>query len=159
MSEVTTIKYCKKFTAIKYCKWCGAPFEVKSPNQKYCNPDDKNCSQESKRESWRKAASKYRKNYKDILQISQVYKLGSGFLSSKPKNDFDEEYIAILKEKKRLKLNGMLIGLGAGIQFTSRPILQNSLKLDFAPMLELYPYFMVLAVVLIGFIVFGVYSK
>ncbi|MCE7698808.1 MAG: hypothetical protein K8E24_008265 [Methanobacterium paludis] len=32
----------KNFTAIKYCKWCGEPFEVKSPNQKYCSPDIKN---------------------------------------------------------------------------------------------------------------------
>ena len=148
-----------KVTAIRYCKWCGDPFEVKSPNQKYCHPDDKNCSQESKRESWRKAACKYRNNYKNILQISQVYKLGSGFLSSKPKNDFDEEYTAILKEKKRLKLNGIMIGLSAGIQFTSRPLMENTLKLDYIPVLELYPYFLVLAFVLVGFVVFGIYYK
>lgn len=24
-------------TIIKYCGWCGDPFEVKSPNQKYCS--------------------------------------------------------------------------------------------------------------------------
>ena len=148
-----------KFTAIRYCKWCGDPFEVKSPNQKYCHPDNKNCSQESKRESWRKAASKYRRNYKDILQISQVYKLGSGLLSSTPKEDFDEEYIAILKEKKRLKLNGVMIGLSTVLQFTSRPLFQDVLRLDSAPILELYPYFLALAVVLVGFVVFGVYSK
>ena len=148
-----------KFTAIRYCKWCGDPFEVKSPNQKYCHPDNKNCSQESKRESWRKAASKYRRNYKDILQISQVYKLGSGLLSSTPKEDFDEEYIAILIEKKRLKLNGVMIGLSTVLQFTSRPLFQDVLRLDSAPILELYPYFLALAVVLVGFVVFGVYSK
>ncbi len=148
-----------KFTAIRYCKWCGDPFEVRSPNQKYCHPDDKSCSQESKRESWRKAASKYRKNYKNILQISQVYKLGSGFLSSTPKNDFDEEYTAILKEKKRLKLNGIMVGLSTGIQFSSRPLFQSALRLDSAPALELYPYFLVLAFVLVGFIVFGIYYK
>ena len=148
-----------KVTVIRYCKWCGDPFEVKSPNQKYCHPDDKKCSQESKRESWRKAASKYRSNYKNVLQISQVYKLGSGFLSSKPKNDFDEEYTAILKEKKRLKLNGMMIGLSAGFQITSRPLFQGALKLDSIPALELYPYFLVLTVVLVGFIIFGIYYK
>lgn len=148
-----------KFTAIRYCKWCGDPFVVRSPNQKYCHPDDKNCSQESKRESWRKAASKYRKNYKNVLQISQVYKLGSGFLSSKPKNNFEEEYTAILKEKKRLKLNGMVIGLGTGIQFTSRPLLQDALKLDSIAFMELYPYFLVLAFVLVGFALFGMYSR
>ena len=148
-----------KFTAIRYCKWCGDPFEVRSPNQKYCHPDTKNCSQESKRESWRKAASKYRKNYKNILQISQVYKLGSGLLSSTPKENFEEEYTAILKEKKRLKLNGMVIGLSTGLQLTSRPLLQDALRFDPAPMLELYPYLLVLAVVFVGFIVFGIYSK
>ncbi|OEC88287.1 MULTISPECIES: hypothetical protein [Methanobacterium] len=147
-----------KFTVIRYCKWCGDPFEVRSPNQKYCHPDDKNCSQESKRESWRKAASKYRKNYKNILQISQVYKLGSGLLGSTPKENFDEEYVAILKEKKRLKLNGMIF-LSTGVQFTSRSLFQDVLRMDTAPMLELYPYFLVLAVVLVGFVVFGIYYK
>ena len=148
-----------KVTAIKYCKWCGDPFEVRSPNQKYCHPDDKNCSQESKRESWRKAASKYRKNYKNILQISQVYKLGSGFLSSKPKNDFDEEYRAILKEKKRLKLNGLMIGLSAGLQFTSRPLFENTLQRGAFPVVELNPYLLVLIFALVCAVVFGVYYK
>ncbi|MEL7670187.1 hypothetical protein [Methanobacterium sp.] len=148
-----------KFTVIRYCKWCGDPFEVRSPNQKYCHPDDKNCSQESKRESWRKAASKYRKNYKNILQISQVYKLGSGLLGSTPKENFDEEYVAILKEKKRLKLNGMMIFLSTGVQFTSRSIFQDVLRMDTAPILELYPYFLVLALVLVGFVVCGIYYK
>ncbi|MGB9979243.1 hypothetical protein [Methanobacterium sp.] len=148
-----------KVTAIRYCKWCGDPFEVRSPNQKYCHHDDKNCSQESKRESWRKAASKYRKNYKNILQISQVYKLGSGLLSSTPKEDFDEEYTAILKEKKRLKLNGMLIGLSTGLQLTSRPLFQSTLRIESTPVLELYPYFLALAFVLVGLIVFGIYYK
>ncbi len=148
-----------KFTVIRYCKWCGDPFEVRSPNQKYCHPDYKNCSQESKRESWRKAASKYRKNYKNILQISQVYKLGSGLLSSTPKENFDEEYRAILKEKKRLKLNGVMIGLSTGVQLTSRPLFQGVLRMDSAPELEIYPYFLVLAAVMIVFVVFGIYSK
>ncbi|MEN6293638.1 MAG: hypothetical protein ABFD07_16685 [Methanobacterium sp.] len=148
-----------KFTVIRYCKWCGDPFEVRSPNQKYCHPDDKNCSQESKRESWRKAASKYRKNYKNILQISQVYKLGSGLLGSTPKENFDEEYVAILKEKKRLKLNGMMIFLSTGVQFTSRSLFQDVLRMDTAPILELYPYFLVLALVLVGFVVCGIYYK
>ncbi len=148
-----------KVTAIKYCKWCGDPFEVRSPNQKYCHPDDKNCSQESKRESWRKAASKYRKNYKNILQISQVYKLGSGFLSSTPKNDFDEEYRAILKEKKRLKLNGLMIGLSAGLQFTSRPLFENTLQRGALPVAELNPYLLVLIFALVFAVVFGIYYR
>ena len=36
-----------KVTSIKYCKWCGDPFEVKSPNQKYCSPSKKKCSKEA----------------------------------------------------------------------------------------------------------------
>lgn len=148
-----------KFTAIKYCNWCGDPFEVKSPNQKYCHHDNKNCSQEAKRESWRKAAGKYRKKYKNVLQISQVYKLGSGLLSSKPNEDFDKEYLAVVKEKKRLKLNGVIIGLSTGIQFAFRPLEESPLQRNLFPLLELYPYLLVLAILLVGIVVFGIYYE
>ena len=145
-----------KVTAIKYCNWCGDPFEIKSPNQKYC---DKNCSHEAKRESWRKAAYKYRKKYKDVLQISQVYKLGSGFLSSKPKDDFDEEYLAIAKEKRRLKLNGMIIGLGTWTQFAFRPFMETPLERNVFSVFEIYPYLLILALLLIGLVILGIYNE
>jgi hypothetical protein len=147
-----------KFTAIKYCNWCGDPFEVKSPNQKYCHHDNKNCSQEAKRESWRKAAGKYRKKY-NVLQISQVYKLGSGLLSSKPNEDFDKEYLAVVKEKKRLKLNGVIIGLSTGIQFAVRPLEESPLQRNLLPLLELCHYLLVLAILLVGIVVFGIYYE
>lgn len=147
-----------KFTAIKYCKWCGDPFEIKSPNQKYCSQSKKNCSHEAKRESWRKASKKYRKNYKNVLQISQVYKLGSGLLSSKAKDDFAKEYLAIIKEKKRLKLNGFLIGLSPMFQFTFESVIDTPLNRSIFSIFEMYPYLLVLAL-LLGLIIFGAYNN
>jgi hypothetical protein len=147
----------KNFTAIKYCKWCGEPFEVKSPNQKYCSPDIKNCSKEAKRESWRKAAHKYRENYKDVLKISQVYKLGSGFLSSNPKEEFNAEYKAIQKEKKRLKLNSIGIGFWFWVQY-NLPFMRNLLERGNDP-LELYPALLIIGILLLSTVIFGVYYK
>jgi hypothetical protein len=153
---VVTISH--QVTAIKYCKWCGKPFEVKSPNQKYCPEDISNCSQEAKRESWRKASGKYRNNYKGISTISQEYKLGSGLLSCHSQADFDKEYLAIQKEKKRLKLNGVMIGLSAGIQLTSRPVIENTLQRGITPFFD-NPQLLILVIMLVGVIIFGVYHK
>ncbi|MGB9937539.1 MAG: hypothetical protein ACPK7O_07440 [Methanobacterium sp.] len=147
-----------KVTAIKYCRWCGDPFEIKSPNQKYCSPSKKNCSKEAKRESWRNAASKYRKKYRNVLQISQVYKTGTGLLSSKPHEDFDKEYVAIVKERRRLKLNGFLIGLSPLLQFTCRPLIDAPLNRGVFSVFEAYPYLLVFAVFL-GLIAFGIYHE
>ena len=148
----------KNFTAIKYCKWCGEPFEVKSPNQKYCSPDVKNCSKEAKRESWRKAAHKYRENYKDVLKISQVYKLGSGFLSSNPKEEFNAEYIAIQKEKKRLRLNSIGIGFWFWVQY-NLPFMRNLLERGNDPVIDLYPALIIIGILLLSTVIFGVYYK
>lgn len=148
-----------KFTAIKYCNWCGDPFEVKSPNQKYCSPSIKDCSKEAKRESWRNAARRYRKKYKNVLQISQVYKTGTGFLSSTPYTDFDKEYTALIKEKKRLKLNGFIIGLLPLFQYTSRSFMETPLNRGCFSIFEIYPYLLVIALVLVGLIVFGIYNN
>lgn len=148
----------RKYTAIKYCKWCGDPFCVKSPNQKYCPPEVKNCSKEAKRESWRKAASKYRKNYKNVLNISQVYKLGSGFLSSTPQKEFDAEYQAIQKEKKRLKLNSIGIGFWFWVQY-NLPLVRNLMERGDNPLMNFYMMIVAVGVLLIGLLVFGVYYK
>lgn len=147
----------KKFTAIKFCKWCGDPFEVRSPNQRYCFPSKKNCSREAKRESWRKAAYRYRKKYKNVLRISQVYKTGTGFLSSKPQDDFDKEYLAIVKERKRLKLKGYLLCLSPLLQFTNRYFMETPLNRNVYSIFELYPYLLVIVLLLAGLIVFGIY--
>jgi hypothetical protein len=146
-----------QITAIKYCKWCGKPFEVKSPNQKYCSTTISNCSKEAKRESWRKASKKYRKNYKDILYISQVYKLGSGLLSSNPHINFDDEYLAIQKEKKRLKLGCIWFGLSFVIQF-SENFIGIIIKRNIIPTFELYPQLLVFFVFIIGVLIFGIYQ-
>lgn len=146
-------------TLVKYCKWCGDPFEVKSPNQKYCSPSKKNCSKEAKRESWRKAADKYRKKYKNVLDISQIYKMGTGFLSSNPHDDFDKEYQAIVKERKRLKLNGFIIGLSPLLQLMSRPVMETPLNRFAVSVLEVYSLLFVLTLVFVGLIVLGVYNN
>ncbi len=148
-----------KVTLIKYCNWCGAPFEVKSPNQKYCSPSKKNCSKEAKRESWRKAARKYRKQYKNVLQISQVYKTGTGLLSSTPHDDYDKEYAALLKERKRLKLSGFIIGLWPLFQYTSKPFMETPINRASFSIFEAYPYLLVIALVLVGLIIFGIYNN
>ena len=149
----------KKLTLIIYCNWCGDPFEVNSPNQKYCSSDLKNCSQESKRESWRKSAYKYRKNYKNILSISQVYKLGSGFLSSKAKTNFDEEYQAIQKEKKRLEINGIVAGVCIWVHFTCPFFNRNFLVRDNISFSDVYPQLIMLIILVVALHIFGTYNE
>lgn len=144
-----------KVTAIRYCNWCGDPFEVKSPNQKYCPPSKSDCSIEAKRESWRKAADKYRKKYKNVLQISQVYKMGTGFLGCKPYDDFDEEYAALVKEKKRLKLNGIIFVLSPLLQYVCRPLLESPVNRSISSF-EVLPLILVFGLIL-GFVTLGAY--
>jgi len=145
----------KKVTAIRYCQWCGDPFEVRSPNQKYCPKDEKDCSREAKRESWRKASHKYRNRYKNVLAISQVYKLGSGWLSSSAKNDFNEEYLAIQKEKKRLKINGVLAGACLWVQMAEQFSIRNILQRGNLAIEELWPLLIILMVFLILVLIMG----
>jgi len=145
-----------KVTRIKFCLWCGDAFEMKSPNQKYCPPSKKNCSKEAKRESWRRAATKYRSRYKNVLQVSQVYKIGTGFLSSTPHDDFDKEYAALIKERKRLKLNGLLIGLSPFLQLNFRPFMEVPTNRGIYSVMESYPYLFlgllaILLIILLGF--------
>lgn len=149
----------KEVTVIKYCNWCGDPFEVKSPNQKYCPSGRKDCSKEAKRESWRKASNNYRNNYKNVLNISQVYKLGSGWLSSTPKNDFNEEYQAIQKEKKRLNINGISLGLPLWVQMTTGLSMRNFLPRVNFSIGEIWPLLIALLVFLVVGLILGHYYK
>lgn len=149
----------REFTRIKYCNWCGDPFEVKSPNQKYCSPGIKDCGQEAKRESWRKAAYRYREKYKNVLQISQVYKLGSGWLGSSAKDDFNEEYRAIQNEKKRLKLNGILAGAYLWVQLVSQFSMKNILPRADTSFVEVWPQLIVLIMLVLAVLIFGHYYK
>lgn len=134
------------------------PLKLNHPIR-YCLPTKKNCSKEAKRESWRKASKNYKNNYKDFLQISQVYKLGSGFLGCKPQSDFDKEYRSIVKERKRLKLKGLLVGSFSWIQFACKPSNESMLQHVIFPLLELYPHILAIAFLFIVIIVFGVYYK
>ncbi|MCK9150509.1 hypothetical protein [Methanobacterium alcaliphilum] len=148
-----------QFTTIKYCNWCGDPFEVKSPNQKYCSPGNKNCSHEAKRESWRKAASKYRKNYKDTLLISQMYKLGSGFLGSSAEKDFNQEYKSIQKEKKRLKLNSILFGLCIYIELGCQHLIRNLFQRGTISYVESNPGILIILLIIVFAIIVGLYWR
>jgi hypothetical protein len=145
----------RELTAIKYCSWCGDPFEMKSPNQKYCPSDIKDCSKEAKRESWRKAAYKYRKKYKDVLAISQVYKLGSGWLSSTPNNDYNAEHLAIQKEKKRLKINTLIAGACLWAQMNSQFFMRNVLKFERISIDDFWPQIVVLIILIIAVLFLG----
>lgn len=149
----------RKFTTIRYCQWCGDPFEVKSPNQKYCPKGEKNCSKEAKRESWRKASHKYRDKYKNVISLPQVYKLGSGWLSSTPQNDFNDEYMAIQKEKKRLKINEILAGACLWAQMTSEFSMRNFLQRGSITVEELWPVLVILVIFLAFLLLFGYYSQ
>ncbi len=53
-----------------------------------------------KRESWRKAADKYRKKYKKVLQISQVYKKGTGFLEEHLMKILIKSMLALVNKKR-----------------------------------------------------------
>jgi hypothetical protein len=148
-----------KLHTIKYCRWCGNPFEIESPNQKYCPSNIKDCSKEAKRESWRKAAYKYRKKYKDVLMISQIYKLGSGWLSSTPNEDYKVEYLAIQKEKKRLKINSLIAGACIWAQINSQFFIRNFLQRDTISIAELWPQIAVLILLLIAVLFLGNFSQ
>ena len=131
----------------------------KAPNQKYCPPQEKNCSKEAKRESWRNASIKYRKKYKDILNIPQIYKLGTGWLSSKAKPNFDDEYYSIQKENKRLKINTIIAGVFFWIQLTNRGFMEYFLNREPMNLIEIYPILLFLSVFFMGMILFGTYHE
>lgn len=145
----------RQFSIIKYCNWCGDPFIVSSPNQKYCHPEIKSCSNESKRDSWRKAAHKYREKYKNVIPIPQVYKLGSGWLGPKAEADFEEEYYSIQKEKKRLRINSIIAGVCIWIQMNNQFFIRNFLTRNEISY-DLSPELIIFLVIILVFIIFGI---
>ncbi|MCE5214496.1 MAG: hypothetical protein LLF83_07245 [Methanobacterium sp.] len=128
---------------------------MRSPNQKYCHPDTKNCSKESKRDSWRKAAYKYREKYKKVIHIPQVYKLGSGWLGSKAEADFEEEYYSIQKEKKRLRINSIIAGVFIWVQLNNQFFIRNFLTRNEIS-LDLSPELIIFFVIVLTFIFLGI---
>ena len=114
--------------------------KLTEPNQKYCSSDLKNCSQESKRESWRKAAYKYRRNYK-------------------AKTNFDEEYQAIQKEKKRLEINGIVAGVCIWVHFTCPFFNRNFLVRDNISFSDVYPQLIMLIILVVALHIFGTYNE
>lgn len=146
-----------RFTKIRQCKWCGDFFEASSPNQQYCTGEFKNCSEESKKESWRKASSQYRNRYKDVCFLSSVYKLGSGFLGSFPENDFYKEHLAIRKEKNRLNLKAVNIGSAAVLNFSRILSVENFIDDAAYYIIESYPQLMILGIILLGALMFFIF--
>lgn len=95
--EVQKRKYITHF-----CFSCGKPiYAYKGHGQKYC----KSCSRNIRLERVRLLRLAYYKKWKDALPSD----LGTGWLSQNPKIDFNfnfnEEYLAIQREKKRLGLD------------------------------------------------------
>ena len=146
-----------EFTRIRYCLWCGDPFELKSPNQKYCRNSHKNCSQESKKESWRKASSKYRNKYKETCNISSVYKLGSGFLGCIPEENFELEAENIKKEKKRLKLGQLSVGTATFLTVEWMSVTEDLFNRGIIYVLESFPYLIISFLLVAVLIVASIY--
>lgn len=82
----------------RICEWCKDPFVPSHGNQKYCGDI---CRYEAKRERWRKDSRNYYHKWKDIKKEES---LGTGWLSSTPKNNFNDELYEVEKELKRLKI-------------------------------------------------------
>ena len=89
---------------ISFCHYCGKPF-VKIHNRSTL------CSYECKVKSTQDNKAKYQRNRrklinKGVLITNEANQIGTStvLLSKNIKNDFDEEHLAIMKEKKRVGL-------------------------------------------------------
>ena len=84
------------------CQYCGKPFNKGYKTEKYCCDD---CRKKAKQDSNARYQQKRRKNIKyGYLVSNENEHIGTNYLSSKPRDNFDDEQAAILKEMKRLKL-------------------------------------------------------
>ena len=80
---------------LKKCRWCGEEFETEISNKLYCGDEHK---REANLESKRKY---FRGYYKQNKQSEILRTVGTTTISPHPKPDFEDEYIAIQKEKKK----------------------------------------------------------
>lgn len=87
------------------CKYCGKPFLKKHNKEMYCSDE---CRKMARLDQAAKYQRKRRLMIKNGDLVSNEYNnrtfLGTQYLSQHRKDDDDEEYEAILKEMKRLKL-------------------------------------------------------
>lgn len=86
------------------CKYCGREFSKKANKQLYCCDQ---CRKLALKEQKARYQRSRRKKIRDgILVSNETRYVGTGFLSSKRKEDFQDELDAIMKEMKRLRING-----------------------------------------------------
>ena len=78
------------------CKWCGKIFFKKHNRETYCSS---NCKKYAHQEQKAIFANKYRRQY------HKKECLGTSGLSKHRRQDYNQEYQAIQKEKKRLKIS------------------------------------------------------
>ena len=90
-----------KIIKLKKCNWCGSEFIKKHNRQMYCSDY---CQKHSRAEKNRSYFRKYYHKNKKIMADKQKCGLGSGYLSMHRNKDFNQEFIAIRKEMKRLKI-------------------------------------------------------
>ena len=84
------------------CQYCGKEFVRGYNSQVYCSDD---CSKKAFLDQQAEYSRKRRKSIKNgELVTNERVKVGTNYLSSHPREDFDEEQAAIWKEMKRLKL-------------------------------------------------------
>ena len=78
------------------CKWCGKIFFKKHNRETYCSSK---CKKYAHQEQKAIFANKYRRQY------HKKECLGTSGLSKHRRQDYNQEYQAIQKEKKRLKIS------------------------------------------------------
>lgn len=90
-----------KHEIIKKCGWCGDPFTIEYPNQRYCSDQ---CSEAGKLEKNRLRQARFYKKYgKDRYKKGPLQPGGPG-LGPNPQSSFKVEYQKIQGEFQRLKL-------------------------------------------------------
>ena len=84
------------------CKWCGKPFTKQHNRQEYCSDI---CAGYALKEQKAIYQRKRRKSINDgVLCSKESTHIGTGFLSQNPRESFEAEHAAIMKELKRLKI-------------------------------------------------------
>lgn len=83
-----------KCSIVKVCPYCQRLYVPTHHNQKYCTDE---CFKEHRRE--------YKARWKrEKYQKKPYEKIGTGYLTEKRKQDFDEEQKAVKKELRRFRL-------------------------------------------------------
>jgi hypothetical protein len=83
--------------SIKVCDWCGLEFRPRHGNQKYCGDE---CARNGERENIQRRVWEYRRKYPEKNNPPLPF----GGLGPHPKDNENDEFKAIQREKKRLGL-------------------------------------------------------